>query len=128
MGIEPTPAAWEAAVLPLNYTRSGAFQGAKNAPRPTGLTSALRESHIASSGKLRRFPTLDPAAMQIIVNGTPFDAPQPCTVTDLLRVMALEGQRCAVELNGDIVSRTDWPARAVGAGDRVEVVRAIGGG
>ncbi len=24
MGIEPTPEAWEAAVLPLNYTRSGA--------------------------------------------------------------------------------------------------------
>ncbi|MBA4285634.1 MAG: thiamine biosynthesis protein ThiS [Xanthomonadaceae bacterium] len=66
--------------------------------------------------------------MQIIVNGAPFDAPEPCSVTDLLRRMALEGQRCAVELNGDIVSRSEWPNRAVATGDRVEVVRAIGGG
>ena len=66
--------------------------------------------------------------MQIIVNGAPFDAPEPCTITDLLRAMALEGQRCAVEVNGDIVSRTEWAARIVVANDRVEVVRAIGGG
>ena len=66
--------------------------------------------------------------MQITVNGASFDAPEACTVADLLRVMALEGQRCAVELNGDIVSRSDWPHRAIAAGDRVEVVRAIGGG
>ena len=66
--------------------------------------------------------------MQIIVNGAPYEAPQACTVTDLLRAMALEGQRCAVELNGDIVSRAEWSARAVVANDRVEVVRAIGGG
>ena len=66
--------------------------------------------------------------MQITVNGASFDAPEACSVADLLRAMALEGQRCAVELNGDIVSRSDWPDRRVVAGDRVEVVRAIGGG
>ncbi len=66
--------------------------------------------------------------MQIIVNGAPFDAPEACTVTDLLRQMALEGQRCAVEVNGEIVTRTEWSACAVAAGDKVEVVRAIGGG
>ena len=68
------------------------------------------------------------AAMPITVNGAPFDAPEACTVTDLLRAMGLEGQRCAVEVNGEIVSRTGWAACAVVAGDRVEVVRAIGGG
>ena len=63
--------------------------------------------------------------MQITVNGASFDAPEACTVADLLSVMALEGQRCAVELNGDIVSRSDWPHRAIAAGDRVERRRAL---
>ena len=44
MGIEPTLAAWEAAVLPLNYTRTGLLivfslaeerqMGLRDAPRP----------------------------------------------------------------------------------------------
>jgi sulfur carrier protein len=66
--------------------------------------------------------------MPLTVNGAPFDAPEACTVTDLLHAMGLAGQRCAVELNGEIVSRGAWPERVLGAGDRVEVVRAIGGG
>ena len=66
--------------------------------------------------------------MQIHVNGAPFEAPEPCTVAALLRLMGLEGQRCAVERNGDIVTRGDWAGCAVEPGDRLEVVRAIGGG
>ncbi len=66
--------------------------------------------------------------MQIVVNGAPYQLPEACSVTDLLRAMGLENQRCAVELNGDIVSRAGWAQRLLAAGDRVEVVRAIGGG
>ncbi len=38
MGIEPTLAAWEAAVLPLNYTRYGAESNGKyNSPEPFSI-------------------------------------------------------------------------------------------
>ncbi len=66
--------------------------------------------------------------MQIVVNGAPYELPEASSVTELLRAMGLENQRCAVELNGDIVSRAGWAQRPLAAGDRVEVVRAIGGG
>ncbi len=66
--------------------------------------------------------------MQILVNGDAFEAPEACFVADLLRAMGLEGQRCAVELNGDIVPRGSWSERRIASGDRLEIVRAIGGG
>ena len=42
MGIEPTYEAWEAAVLPLNYTRIAAHCNAASPPaRPGALAQAL---------------------------------------------------------------------------------------
>ena len=34
MGIEPTPSAWKAEVLPLNYTRSASRPSARRGPTP----------------------------------------------------------------------------------------------
>jgi len=50
------------------------------------------------------------------------------TVTQLLEVMALTGQRLAVEVNLEIVPRSGHLSRELRPGDRVEVVHAIGGG
>jgi len=74
--------------------------------------------------------------MQIILNGEPHDLPdmQPDTlpaqayVADLIEQLGLVGQRLAIEVNGDIVPRSQHTERQLCAGDRVEVVRAIGGG
>jgi len=46
----------------------------------------------------------------------------------LLVQLRLEGQRLAVELNGDIIPRSAWTAQRLNAADRIEIVRAIGGG
>ena len=43
MGIEPTLAAWEAAVLPLNYTREGAKSMPRTAPTQRAPGSGARE-------------------------------------------------------------------------------------
>jgi thiamine biosynthesis protein ThiS len=40
----------------------------------------------------------------------------------------LDGSRVAVELNGQIVRKPDWPAAKVRAGARIEVVWLVGGG
>ena len=50
------------------------------------------------------------------------------TINDLLAELALAGQRLAVEVNGDIVSRDSHREYTIDAGDTVEIVQAIGGG
>ena len=49
-------------------------------------------------------------------------------VADLLRELALEGKRVAVEKNGQIVPRSRHAETMISAGDRIEVVAAVGGG
>lgn len=49
-------------------------------------------------------------------------------VADLVRELALEGKRVAVERNGQIVPRSRHSETMLAAGDRIEVVVAVGGG
>ncbi len=67
--------------------------------------------------------------MQVSVNGLfhNFDSP-PATVAELVRALNLEGKRIAVEMNGEIVPKSRHAQTAVQAGDRIEVVAAVGGG
>jgi len=65
--------------------------------------------------------------MQFFLNGAP-KTPIPTTVLALLQQEGLAEQRVAVEINGDIVSRSQHGEKAIQAGDRVEIVYAIGGG
>ena len=62
--------------------------------------------------------------MQVQVNGDAMELPEEVTVAVLIERMALVGKRFAVEVNEDIVPRSQHSSD----GDRVEVVHAIGGG
>jgi len=66
--------------------------------------------------------------MEFVVNGEPKQADAGYTVADLVRDMGLEGRRLAVEVNLDIVPRSFHAEHQLQAGDKVEVVHAIGGG
>jgi len=66
--------------------------------------------------------------MRIQLNGEPFELPDGETVAALLARLDLTGRRVAVELNQDIVPRSQHPETALTEGDQVEVVHAIGGG
>ena len=66
--------------------------------------------------------------MRIQLNGEPYELPQGETVEALLTRLELTGRRVAVELNLDIVPRSQHAATALREGDQVEVVQAIGGG
>jgi sulfur carrier protein len=66
--------------------------------------------------------------MEIFVNGAARQVPDSYSVADLVEAMALGGKRIAVEINLDIVPRSAHTARHLCAGDRVEIVHAIGGG
>ena len=49
-------------------------------------------------------------------------------MADLIEALALAGKRVAVERNGEIVPRALHSGTALQAGDRLEIVVAVGGG
>lgn len=65
--------------------------------------------------------------LEISLNGENKSVPAT-TIADLLTFLELTGQRLAVELNREIVPRSEHKTRNLQVGDRVEIVRAIGGG
>jgi len=65
--------------------------------------------------------------MQIRLNGENHELPDGATLAELIRERQLEG-RLAVEVNGSIVPRGRFAEYRLQPGDRVEIVRAIGGG
>ncbi|WP_422911017.1 sulfur carrier protein ThiS [Pseudomonas sp. MAC6] len=66
--------------------------------------------------------------MRIQLNGEAFELPDGETVSGLIERLDLTGRRVAVELNLDIVPRSQHANTALREGDQVEVVHAIGGG
>lgn len=66
--------------------------------------------------------------MQIQLNGEACSLDHPLSVTELLERMRLTGKRLAVELNLEIVPRSEHAQTRLAEGDRVEIVQAIGGG
>ena len=66
--------------------------------------------------------------MRIQLNGESLELPDGETVAALLTRLELTGRRVAVELNLDIVPRSQHADTTLNDGDAVEVVHAIGGG
>jgi len=66
--------------------------------------------------------------MQIQLNGERHDLDGQPTIHDLIATLGLAGRRIAVEVNEQIVPRSQHEATRLAEGDRVEVVHAIGGG
>jgi len=66
--------------------------------------------------------------MRIQLNGESYELPDGEPVAALLTRLELTGRRVAVELNQDIVPRSQHTETALAEGDQVEVVHAIGGG
>lgn len=66
--------------------------------------------------------------LSVSVNGETRQWPTGTTVADVVAALQLTGKRIAVELNLEIVPRAEHGARALQAGDQLEIVQAIGGG
>ena len=64
----------------------------------------------------------------LIVNGRAEPLPNPATLEGLVDALLLTGQRLAVEHNGQIIPRSLWAVTPVADEDRIEIVKAIGGG
>ncbi|MCW9054201.1 MAG: sulfur carrier protein ThiS [Motiliproteus sp.] len=66
--------------------------------------------------------------MELNVNGEEIRLYQLKTINDLLKTMSLTEQRVAVEVNGEIIPRSQHDNTRLSDGDAIEIVRAIGGG
>jgi sulfur carrier protein len=66
--------------------------------------------------------------MQILLNGVSRAIDDGATVGALLAELELGQKRLAVEVNEDVIPRSQHPEHRLRDGDRVEIVHAIGGG
>lgn len=66
--------------------------------------------------------------VKITLNGEPRQLPQSATILDLLQGEDLTKRRVAVEVNGEIVTRSLHATHVLNEDDVVEIVHALGGG
>lgn len=68
--------------------------------------------------------------MIVHVNGEPTELAEGATVADVLERLDVDRPRrgLAVAVEAEVVPRSEWDARPLGAGERVEVLNAIQGG
>jgi sulfur carrier protein len=66
--------------------------------------------------------------MEIELNGAPHPIKENLSVQELIAALELGNKSLAVAVNREIVPRHLWPQRVLQASDRVDIVRAIGGG
>ncbi|MBB5392595.1 sulfur carrier protein [Herbaspirillum sp. SJZ102] len=67
-------------------------------------------------------------AMQIELNGKPHSLPDGFTLEQLVASLELSGKAVAVAVNRQVVPAQQWAQRLLAETDKVDVVRAIGGG
>ncbi|WJW75324.1 sulfur carrier protein ThiS [Thiohalobacter sp. IOR34] len=66
--------------------------------------------------------------MQILVNGEPREVADDLTAAGLIELLELGDRRLAMEVNREILPRSQFQNHRFRPGDRVEIVQAIGGG
>ena len=68
------------------------------------------------------------AQIKISLNGSSHLIPENINITELFSFLELTDKFVAVELNDEIVFRSNWEKVKLSFDDKVEIVKAIGGG
>jgi len=66
--------------------------------------------------------------IEITLNGEPRQIAPATSLTELIEQLGHTGRRIAIERNGEIVPKSLHGATRLDAGDRLEIVVAVGGG
>ena len=64
----------------------------------------------------------------VTINGERRTFERAMPYAELVETLGLAGKRIALERNGEIVPKSQYPARSLMDGDRLEIVVAVGGG
>ena len=66
--------------------------------------------------------------MTIILNGESKDIESTTALLDLMKTYSLNPDATAVQLNDDILERESFASTTLNEGDRIELIRIVGGG
>lgn len=66
--------------------------------------------------------------LKITINGEEKIVEHCETLPCLIKTLDLNGDRLAIELNGQIIRRANWDSVRLVDGDRLEIVHFVGGG
>ncbi|HAJ77380.1 MAG: sulfur carrier protein ThiS [Gammaproteobacteria bacterium] len=66
--------------------------------------------------------------MYVTINGNQTELDDDSSLQQLLQHLKIGEGRIAIELNGEIIPRSQFQQQLLSKGDRVEIVQAIGGG
>lgn len=66
--------------------------------------------------------------MQIFINGEAREVPAATTMSTLLELLEMGGQRIAVEINEELVPRSEFGEHQLAIDDKIEIIQAVGGG
>ena len=66
--------------------------------------------------------------IDIELNGAPHAVPPQHTLAELIETLSLGNQALALAVNRSVVPRAAWAQRVLLPRDKVDIVRAIGGG
>jgi sulfur carrier protein len=66
--------------------------------------------------------------MNVQINGECRQVADDCRVSELLHELGLTRQRLAVEVNRQLVPRSQFDSTKLTAGDKIEIVTLVGGG
>ena len=66
--------------------------------------------------------------IKVQLNGKIFHFNSGCTITKLLKILKINTNKAAVELNGKIADKKKYNSISLKKNDKVEIVQFIGGG
>jgi thiamine biosynthesis protein ThiS len=66
--------------------------------------------------------------MKVFVNGDQKDFSSGISLAELITQLDLPAPRIAIELNREVVRRSDWGSTMLKDDDRIEIVHFVGGG
>ena len=66
--------------------------------------------------------------IKIFINGDLKKFPSETNIVSFLESLNISSKHIAIEINENLVFRSDWQETNLKDGDKVEIVKAIGGG
>ena len=65
---------------------------------------------------------------KIQLNGDPYEINDGTNLNELLNKLKIRKNKVAIEVNGEIIEKNKYPNLILNKGDKVEIVKFIGGG
>jgi len=71
---------------------------------------------------------LGSSPIKIFINGDLKKFPRETNIVSVLESLNISSKHIAIEINESLIFRSDWQETNLKDGDKVEIVKAIGGG